>query len=379
MSDARYRVELHFDPQNQTARTKVHAFLKSFGHLSPRHIKHAVGSGKLILKNNISFTDAVSIQKRVAIEGTTCKIKERVEGGTRKGNAPGRSARRQTVREVSTKQMVCPQCNETQPLHSECRNCGIIFSRINNRSTPSADQQKRDAIPRHDLSGHGDQKEAERPGDRHLLSFKALSTHLLAWRHRVRRWSQKPLNAILDCSAYTAAAFVVQLVLFFTAKYLWYLITATSVGEHYRQSHPAAAMAIEQILNMGVISLSVQVIITALIINLLIGIAAQLTHLSGFYLDGDSAMVKSLWILSSALVTAWFTSQKDPSPPFAMAFVIALPPTLCLLRSCLNLTKTTIPGVGMVISGIAKAVRHRENIQQSIGKALKSFIKGDLS
>lgn len=170
---------------------------------------------------------------------------------------------------------------------------------------------------------------------------------------------------------------MLEVTLLFLAKYLWFILAATNVGDYYRQSHPDATMVIEKILGMGAIPLTVQVIFLVLIVNLLIGLVAQLTHVSRLYLDTGGFVTKLLWISSSTLTTAWITSQRDLSPSLEVAFALTLPPTLCLLKSCLNLTRTIIPEVGIIKSGIVKAVRNRENILAGIKKASQDHFDGN--
>lgn len=318
MNDVRYNVELLFDPENATACAGVQSFLQGFVHLAPKRIKNAIGRGKIILKRNAGYADAKSIQQRIDIEGATCILKKRVDRQPEIEAPLKESPLQQTARKTVTKEI-----------------------------------------------------------DRYLPSFKALTTHLLRWRHNVRQWSQKPLNAILDCAIYMVTAFVFEFVLFFLTKYLWLILVATNVGDHYRQSHPDAAMIIEKILGMGAISLSVQIIFLVLIVNLLIGLVAQLTHVSRLYLDTGAFVTKLLWISSSTLTTAWITSQRDPSPPLAIAFALTLPPTLCFLKSCLNLARTIIPETGIIISGFVKTLRNRESILAGIKKASQDHFKGN--
>lgn len=174
---------------------------------------------------------------------------------------------------------------------------------------------------------------------------------------------------MLDVAINMVAAFVLEFVLFYLAKYLWFILAATSAGDYYRQSHTDATMIIEKILGTGAVSLSVRVIFLVLIVNLLIGLVAQLTHVSRSYLDTGGFITKLLWISSSTLTTAWITSQRDPSLSLAIAFVLTLPPTLCLLKSGLNLTRTILPELGFIITGLVKAVRNRENILAGIKNA----------
>lgn len=382
MNDARYNVELLYDPENETACDNIRSFLQGFGHLAPKRIEDAIGRGKIVLKRNVGYADAKSIQQRIDIEGAACKLKKRVDRKSGIEAPLKEPPLQQTVKKTVTKQIVCPKCNLRQPLHTECRRCGIIFSRIGKHALTSAGQQIKDAVPRHDIAKCKSEHKpnafaAQTLADRHLPSLKALTTRLHRWRHNVRQWSQKPLNAMLDGAMYTVAAFVLEIVLFYLAKYVWFILAATSVGDYYRQSHPDAAMIIEKILGMGAIALSVQVILLVLIFNLMIGLVAQLTHLSRLFLDTGSFLTKLLWISSSTLTTAWITSQRDPSPSLAIAFVLTLPPTLCLLKSCLNLTRTILPELGIIISGLVKTVRNRTNIPPGIKKASQDHFDGN--
>ena len=378
MNDARYNVELLYDPENATACDNIRSFLQGFGHIAPNRIEDAIGRGKIVLKRNVGYADAKSIQQRIDIEGASCKLKKRVDRQSGVEAPLKESPLQHTTKKTVTKRIVCPKCNLRQPLHTECRRCGIIFSRIRKPALTSAGQQIKDAVPRHNIAkGQNKIKPAIALVDRYLPSFKALTTHLLRWRRNVRQWSQKPLNAILDGAMYTVAAFVLEIVLFYLAKYVWFILAATSVGDYYRQSHPDSIVIIEKILGMGAIALSVRVILLVLIVNLMIGLVAQLTHLSRLYLDTGSFLTKLLWISSSTLTTAWITSQRDPSPPLAIAFMLTLPPTLCLLKSCLNLTRTVLPELGIIISGLVKAARNRANIPAGAKKASLDHFDGN--
>jgi hypothetical protein len=313
MNDDRYNVELLFDPENVAARAGVQNFLQGFDHLAPKRIENAIGRGKIILKRNVGYTDAKSVQQRIFIEGATCTLKKQV--------------------------------NRQPKIEAPLKEPPIQQSQIKT--------------------------------DRYLPSFKTLASHLLRWCHNAKQWSQKPLNTILDCVIYMVTAFVLEVTLLFLAKYLWFILAATNVGDYYRQSHPDATMIIDNILGTGTISLSVQVILPVVIVNLLVGLVAQLSHVSRFYLDTCGFLSKLLWICVSTLTTAWIISQKDPSLSLAIAFVLTLPPTLCLLKSCLNLTRTIIPEAGSIIPGLVKAVRNRENILAGSKKAFQDHFDGN--
>lgn len=377
MNDARYNVLLLYDPENATACANVRSFLQGFGHIAPNRIEDAIGRGKIVLKRNVGFANAKSIQQRIDIEGATCKLKKRVDRQSGVEAPLEESAVQQTVKKTATKRIVCPKCNLRQPLHTECRRCGIIFSRIRKHTVTSAGQQYKAAAPRHDTAKG---QNADKPNpivDRYLPSFKALTTRLLRWRRNAGQWSQKPLNAALDGAMYTVAAFVLEIVLFYLAKYLWFILAATSIGDYYRLSHPDAIVIIEKMLGMGAISLSVRVIFPVLIVNLLFGLVAQLTHLSRLYLDTGSLVTKLLWICLSTLTTAWITSQRDPSPPLAIAFVLTFPPTLCLLKRCLHLTRTILPELGIIISGLVKAVRNRKSLLAGVKNTSRDHFHGN--
>ncbi|MEJ2038987.1 MAG: hypothetical protein P8X55_08645, partial [Desulfosarcinaceae bacterium] len=71
--------------------------------------------------------------------------------------------------------------------------------------------------------------------------------------------------------------------------------------------------------------------------------------------------------------TAWLLGQREPLPPLVMAFLLTLPPTLCLLGGCLNLARTLLPEMGAVAAEMARALHRRENLMAALKVCLRKW------
>lgn len=362
-----YTVELIFNPKDMSACAGVRSFLEGFKHLTPNRIEAAIEKGKILLKRNVGYKEACAILQHVRIEGAKCNLKKQVLAQPDDTRMDKNKLTDNTVAKVVAKDVVCPKCSSKQLFTTECRHCGIVFSKIHDPRKPSDRLDARDNAKREEWQ-LSPGLVSEGPPAKRLTSVRLLIARMAGWRRNVNKWTKKPLSALIDCGVMTLTALFLEITLLFIGKYLWFILSSTQVGEYYAQTHPDAAALIEAILGSGATVFSTHVVLWVLTTNLLLSLFAQITHLARFYLDSDSVVVKCIWILSSALLSAWGIYQKELCPSLPLTFVLTLPPTFCLLKSCLNLTKTILPEMGGIVSRIVKNSSNWDSLLTGIKK-----------
>ena len=353
MEKDKYTVELIFDPSDTSASASVRSYLEGFGHLTPTRIEAAIAKGKIRLKRNAGYSEAKTILQRVRIEGAKCNLKKQphaVSGHTR---TVDKKRTNHVEAKVATDDVVCPKCKTIQTDTGECRQCGIIYSKVNTSFKP---MEKPDAVESAKREGWKRTTGTARDGRpvKLPLSARKLIDRLTGWRPYVTKGKKQQFSALIDCGILFLTALLLEIALLFLGQYLWYILSSTVAGTHFVQTHPEEANLIQALLGAGVLSLSTSVVVWVLTINVILSFCARMIYLDRFYLDSDSLFVKTICILASALASAWVLCQKEFCPSLPLAFMMALPPTLCLLKSCLKLAKTILPEMGSIISGIVQ-------------------------
>ncbi len=367
MEKDKYTVELIFDPNDTSACNGVRSFLEGFRHLTPTRIEAAIARGRIRLKRDVGYSEAKTILRRVRIDGAKCNLKKQphaMPGHTRTVHT---NMTEHVAAKAATNDVVCPKCKTVQSDKGECHQCGIIFSKVN---ASIAQMEKPDVVEsakREDRKHTTGVAQDGRPVQL-LLSARNLIDRMTGWRRYVPKGKKQQFSALIDCGILFLTAILLEIALLFLGKYLWYILSSTTAGTHFVTMHPEEANLIQVLLGAGVVGLSTSVVVWVLTINLILSFCARMIYLDRFYLDSDSLFVKTLWILASALASAWILCQKELCPSLPMAFMITLPPTFCLLKSCLKLTKTILPEMGSIIAGIVQIPSNLENLITEIKK-----------
>ncbi|MEJ2153885.1 MAG: hypothetical protein P8X96_00965 [Desulfobacteraceae bacterium] len=352
MSDGFYAVELFYDPENEATADRIRSFLERFGYLNPTRTEKMISSGKIVLKRNVDYVQAVDIQQRIRINGTACKIKKQPYHRS-DPQAPTKGIATQNSAQIANTadEMVCPKCNTRQPHVSECLRCGIIISKIH-KPVGSEDQNSKPALARKCSSIPKKSNPKKVKSKKYQPVLKAMWEKYAYFRRQFAQRSQKPFNAAIECVVLVISAYVLELASLFLARYLWYILSHTSVGKFYQEFNTGHTAVIEKILSIEATDLFFNVILLVLLANLILGLVAQLTHICRWYLDTSGFIIKALWILLSTLGTAWIISKGPLTPSLFLAFMLTLLPTVCLLECCLKLARTIIPEIGTAVSKI---------------------------
>lgn len=361
MTDDLYAVVLLFDACDDAVRAGVRTFLENRYRMTSGQMGKALDKGRLLIWRDCMLSDAQSIQQRIRIDGAVCRVKKQPQHRNNSGEFLSGDSITSEASETD-RTIICPKCQTRQPVNSECLNCGVIYDRIHQQPAPLKNgTEMSETREKPSIAG-----EVERPlkafAARHLPLFSALNSQLSHWRREAVTWVQKPLNALFSCFIMVLTALLVETLFIFLVKYLWFIYTSTSVGERFIALHGDAAEVLAYIAGVEAFFLAWEVVFLSLTVCLLIAYMARLTHFSRFYLDTGVLLIKAVWIFSTALAAAWIMWGEDPALTYVAAVMLMLPPTMLLLPVGLHLARATLPEMGVILSGIIKAVRRSDDI-----------------
>jgi hypothetical protein len=369
-----FSVVLVFDPADIKVCREVRRFLVNFDRVPSNRIDEALNRGRMLIKRNVERQTAEKAQSRIRIEGAVCRIEKQVNGNNPplEGTKPGA-----VNRNVPPGLMICPNCQTTQPPASECCRCGIIFAKIR-----KVDRRQK-AAPKPKSKSQSEQSKPRttvKPpkASNHLPSlFEKTVRSLATWHRAAVQWSQKPLNAAVNCLILLLSAFCLLAFLIHLLKFLWFIYTSTSVGEHFQDSFVDGAAAIEYLLGMDGFILSWWVVTWVLVVNLVLSVGVQLGHLSRLYLDTGSSVIRIVWLGLSSCCSAFVLFEKDPLLSYISALMLAVIPTALLLRGCLNLVTLVLPGLGTILKQLIGALRSKADviaILKRLSQSLRNII-----
>jgi hypothetical protein len=138
--------------------------------------------------------------------------------------------------------------------------------------------------------------------------------------------------------------------------WLWYIYTATPVGQRFLEMPAAQAAGFQYLAQLNLVMVALKVTLTVLIVGLAAGTAGQLLHFIRLFHEPLSFLARSLfWTLPLAGVAGRLIYREDPMISLALAWIIAFVPTLILLNRSFGLVQTLVPEVGTLISPIRHA------------------------
>jgi ribosomal protein L40E len=360
MQNDLFNVVLIFNPRDPEACANILNLLKKLKRLPPKQSDAILKNGRLVLKRNAPRETARTLASQMKIQGVECRLEVQPHQGPTVSQT---HTQKQGPTSLPSDEMICPKCQLTQPLHTECRRCGIVISKFRQKSVVKAESVKYQEPP---VAKALD--DIQNAVDSEPSQLKKYLGAIPRWHSAVLKWSQKPLNAVSGCCVLTLTALILLTFLLYVAQYLWFIYTATTVGQTYQETQPEISAVIGHLMEMNAVTLSWQVVSMVLVINLLVSLSARLIHLSHTYLDSGGFGIKLMWILPSAGVSAFLLHQKDPLLHYAFAFILSLIPTVLLIRACLNLASVCFPNIGGAVKRIFTAIRHRGPVLEVIKK-----------
>ncbi len=167
----------------------------------------------------------------------------------------------------------------------------------------------------------------------------------LLWSKSVRLAFASGVTVIL----YTGLLYLVNL--------LWMLYIETPMGKRFLDLHIVDVRAIEDLQAENFLMLSLEVILTVLMVCLVFGAVSQVFLLIRYFHEGRRLFYRLIvWGIPCAALTAVAISGTYEIGPVASLF-LGVVPTMVLFQSCLRFTPGLLPEISTVVGGIGAIVQ----------------------
>ena len=199
-------------------------------------------------------------------------------------------------------------------------------------------------------------------------------------------WAQRVADRFIHCGLVFILALILETGLVYLGKMMWYLYTATPVGQYYLEkmaehAEPIPSFpfenddGIQRVLDADPLLISWNSTLTAMWVGFLIGCATQLFHLIRYLYDSQGIIGKLIiWFIPSAGLSAWLIGQQDPFPDYSSACALVALPTLCVLPGCLRFAQAAVPELGVLLKIISAAVANKEKTWNHILKKIRLWL-----
>ncbi len=365
VDDRRYTVIVEFDPRDQVVRKRlIDRLARIDSKCSERSID--LHHGRLVVKRDASRDDARRLGRAIHPTGARCKYIR--QPGLREDSKPAPP-------QPPPSQIICPNCRFEQPMALECRACGIIIAKA--RRQPVRAVPKRQVQP----------PDTELPP---ILSFdkaellRRVRAVLPVWLHhrslnpeRFRIWWRRWVDRMLNCGIAFAAALILQAVLLHVFKILWFVYTSTVVGQYYNRQFPDEAAAIHQLLSIDLLPIIWDSAVMVLYVSLVLSLGARFLHLIRYFFDPLGLIGRLIvWWPVTAALAAWGLYLDYYLPNYPIAVVLTALPALCIIFSCLRMTRDCFPEIGTLLDLMARALwRGPDRPWATIKRKLRAFLQ----
>ncbi len=342
MAAAHYKLVLFFDVADAAICQKVRECLTCISSpLATKKLDQVMLRGKVIIKKN---ADPAKDRRLVALlekTGAECRF-EKINSSP----PPTRPNVTASI-DLAAEEMVCPVCRQSQIKAAECRYCGVIVKKarpkiempdpppIRETSAPQPAAEIRSTWPWADRLRRAYQR---------IQPFVDWMQGTAPKKSQVQRWSQKVGDAIARGIISFVIALLLEIGLLHLGHMLWFVYTATPVGQYYLASAGTHAQSLQYLAQLDLMLLGWQATVTAVCICLIAGAVGRFSQLVRFFHDPFGLPVKLvLWGLPLAGAAAWAISRNDEMISIEIAWLIVLVPTVLMVNRSIQLSKLMVP------------------------------------
>ncbi len=351
MNNQRYTVVLKLDSGEPRLRQRV---IERLGRIDPsaHHRLKNLNQGQITLKKHTDLATARRLVAFLKKTGAECKILK--EGSSHKPAAP-----QSQVTDATPDAIRCPNCRHEQPPAIECQSCGVIIEKAHRHRIKAFQRE----APRPETP-----KPADPPPPRQPL-YQRIIDALPEWvkkpiikPKKIQNWWRRLADRLIACGVVSLAALVMQAVLLHVFNMLWFLYGETEVGKYYIRHFPEKAAAIQHLMAMDLLVLAWGSTLTVLCVCLLLSVPAQLLHLVRYLFDSQGWVGKLvIWCPPAAALAAWWIAREYELDHYLQAVALVLVPSMCIISTCLQMTRDALPEFGQLWNGVANVVWKGEN------------------
>ncbi len=357
-TQAEHRLVLTYDPQDPVVCLTVRNKLLQLSPAAAERIDRVLHQGRIILKKR---ADPAADQRIITLwEGTGAQCCfESISDVPQKTFDPSI-----TVRNIDPPppvqdqlvEMVCPRCRRSQAAASECRFCGVIVQKAKDRPAPPP--------PAKVLASRAEERQCLAPPKRTTF----LSRSLMVFKRAVKwlenspdkktqmvQWYKNIANALTNLGVAGLIALALEIGLLYMLHGLWFVYTATPVGQHFLSLPDAQTAGFQYVAQLDLIMMALKSTLSVLATGLIIGTAGQLLHIVRYFHAPLNFLARWLfWCLPLAGASGWLIHREDPNISLLIAWIIAVVPAMVLLNRTLALIQTIVPEISTMINTIRR-------------------------
>jgi len=173
--------------------------------------------------------------------------------------------------------------------------------------------------------------------DSNQSPFKIKAAKILEYFRKLARTVAEIILLII-CTA------VVCICLLYMAKYLWFIFTASPVGEKYSELFAESSRITNDVLSRDFIRLAINLTLTSFAICLIIGIICKFFLITRYLYSARGYLVRIIFFgLPLTYIVAFYMRYTGDFSHIDTAFTIAVLPVLCVFGGCFSFADEFVP------------------------------------
>jgi tetratricopeptide (TPR) repeat protein len=143
--------------------------------------------------------------------------------------------------------------------------------------------------------------------------------------------------------------------LLYMAKYLWFIFTASPVGEEYAGLFVESCRITNDVLDRDFIRLAINLTLTSFVICLIIGVICKFFLITRYLYSARGYLVRIIFFgLPLTYIVAFYMRYTGDFSHIDTAFTIAVLPVLCVFGGCFSLADEFVPDLADIKRGFGK-------------------------
>jgi hypothetical protein len=187
------------------------------------------------------------------------------------------------------------------------------------------------------------------------------------------------VTEIILLIAFTIAAYICLL---YCAKYLWFLYTATDIGQTYAKIFEENYRRTDDLLSRNFISLAVNLTLISFVICFIAGAIFKFLHFIRFFYSDRGFLSRIIFIgLPLTFIVAVYIYYNGNFNQMDVACMVAFVPTLCVFAGCFRFAEELVPALFDLVnifSGKQKTVSIEQKEENVRSRANASIQKKDI-
>jgi len=199
--------------------------------------------------------------------------------------------------------------------------------------------------------------------DSNQSPFKIKAAKILEYFRKLARTVAEIILLII-CTA------VVCICILYMAKYLWFIFTASPVGEEYAGLFVESYRITNDVLSRDFIRLAINLTLTSFAICLIIGIICKFFLITRYLYSARGYLIRIIFFgLPLTYIVAFYMRYTGDFSHIDIAFTVAILPVLCVFGGCFSFADEFVPDLVDIIRRSGKKtdkLRQKKDTNQNV-------------